>query len=162
MKVISIYRNLNLLGVAACLMLAVSSGAHALSSQGMAESTASANSHDYERIIAHLRGAYGPRSFFNLVVGLYSYPLPGLYGAQFNIKAGLMVLDIAPGFPHVDAAQMHHIEKISGYSPGPVEIQEIQASKFAETGPGWRKIQPPKSRYAFVRWIKQNFINHHY
>ena len=162
MKIISSYRNLNLWTVAVCIMLAVPSGAQALSSQGMAESTASANSQDYERIIAHLRGVYGPRGYFNLVVGLYTYPLPGLYGVQFNIKAGLMVLDIAPGFPRVDVAQMHHIEKISGYSPGPVEIQDIPASKFAETGPGWRKIQPPKSRYAFVRWIKQNFVNHHY
>jgi len=162
MKVISSYHHLCRWIVTVYILLAVSSGAHALSSQGIADSTASANGQDYERIIAHLRGVYGPRGYFNLVVGLYSYPLPGLYGAQFNIKGGLMVLDIAPGFPHVSVAQMHHIEAISGYSPGRDEIQEIPAGKFAETGPGWRKIQPPKSKYAFVRWIKQNFVNHHY
>jgi hypothetical protein len=130
-------------------------------SQEMTDQFASANCRNYERVTAHLRGVYGPRGYFNLVVGLHSYPLAGLFGAQFNIKPGLMVLDIAPGFPRVTVAEIHHIEAISGYSPGLVEIQEIPPEELAEAGPGWRKIQPPRSRSAILRWFERNFINHH-
>lgn len=162
MKVISGLRNLTRPAVAVYILMALSTYLRAQSSQESVTRQASGNNATYERLTAHLKGVYGPRGYFNLVVGLYSYPLPGLYGAQFNVKPGLMILDIAPGFPRVTIAQMHHIETISGYSPGLVEIREIQPGNFSETGPGWRKIQPPKSRNAFVRWIKQNFVNHHY
>lgn len=162
MKMISRLRDLILTTAAFCILIALPNLVHAQLSQKKTDQLASANNQNYERITAHLRGVYGPRGYFNMVVGLYSYPLAGLYGAQFNVKPGLMILDIAPGFPRVAAAQMHHIETISGYSPGLVEIQEIPLSEFAENGPGWRKIQPPKSKSAFVRWIKQNFVNHHY
>lgn len=148
--------------VAICILIVLPSFVYAQLSQASKDQSASGNNHSYERITAHLRGVYGPRGYFNMVVGLRSYPLAGLYGAQFNVKPGLMVLDIAPGFPRVTVAQMHHIETISGYSSGLVEIQEIAPDDFAETGPGWRKIQPPESRSAVVRWIKQNFVNHHY
>jgi hypothetical protein len=148
--------------VAVCIWIVLPSFVYAQLSQASMVQSALENGHTYERITAHLRGVYGPRGYFNMVVGLRSYPLAGLYGAQFNVKPGLMVLDIAPGFPRVTVAQMHHIETISGYSPGLVEIQEIKPSDFSETGPGWRKIQPPESRSAVVRWIKQNFVNHHY
>ncbi len=162
MKMISKFRDLILMTAAFCILMALPKLVHAQSSQKVTDQLASGNNQNYERITAHLRGVYGPRGYFNMVVGLYSYPLAGLYGAQFNVKPGLMILDIAPGFPRVTVAQMHHIETISGYSPGLVEIQEIPPSEFAETGPGWRKIQPPQSKSALVRWVKQNFVNHHY
>lgn len=162
MKIISRLRDLILTTAAFCILMALPKHVHAQSAQKGTDQLASGNNRNYERITAHLRGVYGPRGYFNMVVGLYSYPLAGLYGAQFNVKPGLMILDIAPGFPRVTVAQMHHIETISGYSPGRVEIQEIPPSEFAETGPGWRNIQPPKSRSSFVRWVKQNFVNHHY
>ena len=162
MKLIARFCGLTGATAAFCILMVLPKLVHAQLSQKEADQLASGHNNSYERITAHLRGVYGPRGYFNLVVGLYSYPLAGLYGAQFNIKPGLMILDIAPGFPRVTVAQMHHIETISGYSPGLVEIQEIPPSEFSETGPGWRKIQPPKSRNAFVRWIKQNFVNHHY
>lgn len=162
MNMPSRFFNLTLRAVVLSILLALPQHAHPKQAQETPDLASPVNSQNYERITAHLRGVYGPRGYFNLVVGLYSYPLAGLYGAKFDIKPGLMVLDIAPGFPRVTVAQMHHIETISGYSPGPIEIEEIQPSKFAESGPGWRKIQPPKSRNVFVRWARQNFVNHHY
>ena len=162
MKMIPRFQALILAAAAFCNIAVPPKLAHAQSFQEKTGQTASGEKQNYQRITAYLRGVYGPRGYFNMVVGLYSYPLAGLYGAQFNIKPGLMILDIAPGFPRVSVAQVHHIETISGYSPGLVEIQEIQPSEFTETGPGWRKIQPPESKSAFVRWFKQNFINHHY
>ncbi len=152
------FRRIAIVGLL-CLLSRFASLAHA---QSNVDSSSYANNANYERITAYLRGVYGPRGYFNLVVGLYTCPLAGLYGAQFNIKPGLMVLDIAPGYPRVTIEEMHHIEKISGYSPGRVEIEEIQPADFAEAGPGWRKIQPPQSKNRFIRWFKQNFVNHHH
>ncbi len=148
--------------VAFCVVMVPLNLAYSQAPQKDARASTVGDVSSYERITAYLRGVYGPRGYFNMVVGLYCYKLDGLYGAQFNIKPGLMVLDIAPGYPRVSVAQIHHVEMISGYSPGLVEIREIRPDEFSESGPGWRKIQPPQSKHAIVRWIKQNFVNHHY
>ncbi|MFP5268287.1 MAG: hypothetical protein ACLGQU_13105 [Acidobacteriota bacterium] len=147
---------------ALCIFVAMAGHGHAQPCRTGPDPLPAGSSPSYERITAHLMGVYGPRGYFNLIVGLYSCPIAGLHGAQFNVKQGLMVLDVAPGFPRVSVEQMHHIETISGYSPGPVEIQEIKPDNFAETGPGWRRIQPPQAKSPFARWITQNFVNHHY
>jgi hypothetical protein len=57
----------------------------------------------------------------------------------------------------VTSGQIQRIEKDAGYRPGQVQIQQIPASRFAENGPGWTKIKHPRSKYAMMRWLKQNF-----
>lgn len=109
----------------------------------------------WQRATAHLNGVFSPRGFFNILVRLYS--LPALESAQFNLRRSSVVLDFPPGSPLVTTGQIQRIEKDAGYRPGQVEIQKIPARSFAENGPGWMKIKHPQSKYAVVRWLKQNF-----
>lgn len=109
----------------------------------------------WQRVTAHLNGVFSPRGFFNILVRLYS--LPTLESAQFNLRQSSIVLDFPPGTPPVTSDQIQRIERDAGYRPGQVEIQQIPVRNFAENGPGWTKIKHPQSRYAFVRWMKQNF-----
>ena len=109
----------------------------------------------WQRVTAHLNGVFSPRGFFNILVRLYS--LPALESAQFNLRRSSVVLDFPPGSPLVTTGQIQRIEKDAGYRPGQVEIQKIPARSFAEDGPGWMKIKHPQSKYAVVRWLKQNF-----
>ena len=109
----------------------------------------------WQRVTAHLNGVFSPRGFFNILVRLYS--LPTLESAQFNLRQSSIVLDFPPGTPGVTSNQIQLIEKDAGYRPGRVEIQQIPARSFAENGPGWTKIKHPQSKYAVIRWLKQNF-----
>jgi hypothetical protein len=109
----------------------------------------------WQRVTAHLNGVFSPRGFFNILVRLYS--LPTLESAQFNLRQSSIILDFPPGTPPITINQIQQIEKDAGYRPGQVEIQQIPARSFAENGPGWTKIKHPKSKYAVVRWLKQNF-----
>ncbi len=109
----------------------------------------------WQRVTAHLNGVFSPRGFFNILVRLYS--LPTLESAQFNLRQSSIVLDFPPGTPSITSDQIQRIEKDAGYRSGQVEIQQIPVRSFAESGPGWTKIKHPQSKYAFVRWLKQNF-----
>ena len=109
----------------------------------------------WQRITAHLNGVFSPRGFFNILVRLYS--LPTLESAQFNLRQSSIVLDFPPGTPPVTSGQIQRIERDAGYRPGQVEIQQIPVRSFAESGPGWTKIKHPQSKYAVIRWLKQNF-----
>ena len=109
----------------------------------------------WQRVTAHLNGVFSPRGFFNILVRLYS--LPTLESAQFNLRQSSIVLDFPPGTPGVTSNQIQRIEKDAGYRPGHVEIQQIPVRSFAENGPGWTKIKHPQSKYAVIRWLKQNF-----
>jgi hypothetical protein len=115
----------------------------------------SAQDGSWQRVTAHLNGVFSPRGFFNILVGLYA--LPSLESAQFNLRQSSIILDFPPGTPPITGDQIQRIEKNAGYRPGQVEIQQIPARNFAENGPGWTKIKHPQSRYAFIRWMKQNF-----
>ena len=72
MKMISKFRDLILMTAAFCILMALPKLVHAQSSQKVTDQLASGNNQNYERITAHLRGVYGPRGYFNMVVGLYS------------------------------------------------------------------------------------------
>ncbi len=110
---------------------------------------------DWQRVTAQLNGVFSPRGFFNILVRLYS--LPTLESAQFNLRQSSVVLDFPPGSAPVTSDEIQRIEKDAGYRPGQVQIQQIPASRFAESGPGWMKIKHPRSRDAMMRWMKQNF-----
>ncbi|MGC9200144.1 MAG: hypothetical protein ACP5E5_14625 [Acidobacteriaceae bacterium] len=109
----------------------------------------------WQRVTAQLNGVFSPRGFFNILVRLYS--LPSLESAQFNLRQSSLVMDFPPGAPPITSKQIQRIEKDAGYRPGNVEIQQMPVQKFAENGPGWIKIEHPQSKYAVVRWLKQNF-----
>lgn len=109
----------------------------------------------WQRVTAHLNGVFSPRGFFNILVRLYS--LPTLESAQFNLRQSSIILDFPPGTPPITRNQIQLIEKDAGYRPGQVEIQQIPVRSFAENGPGWTKIKHPQSKYAVIRWLKQNF-----
>jgi hypothetical protein len=109
----------------------------------------------WQRVTAHLNGVFSPRGFFNILVRLYS--LQSLQSAQFNLRQSSVILDFPPGTSPITSDQIQRIEKDAGYRPGQVEIQQIPARSFAETGPGWTKIKHPQSKYAVIRWLKQNF-----
>lgn len=128
-----------------------------LSVSCIADSQTSKSSQDasWQRVTAHLNGVFSPRGFFNILVRLYS--LPSLESAQFNLRQSSIILDFPPGTPPVTSDQIQRIEKDAGYRPGQVEIQQIPAASFAENGPGWTKIKHPQSKYAVIRWLKQNF-----
>lgn len=109
----------------------------------------------WQRVTAHLNGVLGPHGYFNIRVRLYA--LPSLESAQFNLRQSSMILDFPPGTPPITSGQIQRIEKDAGYRPGSVEIQQIPVHSFAENGPGWTKIKHPQSKYAVIRWLKQNF-----
>ncbi len=123
----------------------------------VANSQTSRSSQDvsWQRVTAHLNGVFSPRGFFNILVRLYS--LQSLQSAQFNLRQSSVILDFPPGTSPITSDQIQRIEKDAGYRPGQVEIQQIPARSFAETGPGWTKIKHPQSKYAVIRWLKQNF-----
>ncbi len=128
-----------------------------LSVSCVADSQTSKSSQDasWQRVTAHLNGVFSPRGFFNILVRLYS--LPTLESAQFNLRQSSIILDFPPGTPPITSDQIQRIEKDAGYRPGQVEIQQIPVRSFAESGPGWTKIKHPQSKYAVIRWLKQNF-----
>jgi len=130
------------------LLLAVSCAADSQTSRSSQDAS-------WQRVTAHLNGVFSPRGFFNILVRLYS--LPTLESAQFNLRQSSMVLDFPPGTPPITSDQIQRIERDAGYRPGQVEIQQIPARSFAENGPGWTKIKHPQSKYAVIRWLKQNF-----
>lgn len=72
MKMIPRFRDLTRTAAAFYILMALASLVHAQSSQERADRRVSGNNRNYERITAHLMGVYGPRGYFNLVVGLYS------------------------------------------------------------------------------------------
>lgn len=115
----------------------------------------SGHSGSWQRVTAHLYGVFAPRGYFNILVGLYS--LPTLKCAQFNMKSSTIIMDFSPGSPPITPEQIHHIEKLAGYRPGPVSSEWIAAQNLHETGPGWIKIKHPRSRNTLVRWLQQNF-----
>ena len=106
------------------------------------------------RVSATLNGVFSARGYFNILVPLMH--MQGVSAAKLDLKPSLITIDFADGVP-VSQEKIRHVIIEAGYRPGNVLIQRFPERQARETGPGWIRINHPKTKNPLVRWLEENF-----